>query len=142
MPPDLHNTAKDRRFPPDDPREWLNRAQSNLAQARVGAGIPGVYLEDLCFNAQQAAEKAVKAVLLHLGVRFPYTHDLAQLLTLVKRSGLEMPEGVMRAAALSDYAVESRYPGLAEPVTQEEYEEAITLAEEVVGWAQGIIPRM
>jgi HEPN domain-containing protein len=46
----------------------------------------------------------------------------------------------MRAAALSDYAVESRYPGLAEPVTQEEYEEATTLAEEVVRWAQGIIP--
>jgi hypothetical protein len=52
MPPDLHNTAEDKRFPPDDPREWLNRAQSNLAQAKVGAGIPGVYLEDLCFNAQ------------------------------------------------------------------------------------------
>jgi HEPN domain-containing protein len=70
----------------------LNRAQSNLAQARVGASIPAVYLEDLCFNAQQAAEKAIKAVLIDLGVRFPYTHDLAQLLTLVKQSGLEMPE--------------------------------------------------
>jgi hypothetical protein len=28
------------RFPPDDPREWLNRAWSNLAQAE--AEIPGV----------------------------------------------------------------------------------------------------
>ena len=44
------------RFPPDDPREWLNRAKSNLAQAR--ARVPGAYLEDLCFGAQQAAEKA------------------------------------------------------------------------------------
>ena len=47
------------RLAPDDPREWLNRAQSNLTQAR--ARIPGVYLEDLCFAAQQAAEKAAKA---------------------------------------------------------------------------------
>ena len=43
------------RFPPDDPREWLNRAKSNLAMAMNRT--PDVYLEDLCFEAQQAAEK-------------------------------------------------------------------------------------
>lgn len=37
------------RFPPDDPREWLNRARSNLVQARKE--LAGVYLEDLCFQA-------------------------------------------------------------------------------------------
>jgi hypothetical protein len=52
-----------RRFPPDDPREWLNRARSSLAKA-AAADIPEVYREDLCFDAQQAAEKALKAVLL------------------------------------------------------------------------------
>ena len=40
------------RFPRDDPREWLNRAHSNLARAKLWA--EGVYLEDLCFDAQQA----------------------------------------------------------------------------------------
>ncbi len=49
------------RFPPDDPREWLNRAKSNLALAKNR--VPGAYLEDLCFEAQQAAEKAIKAKL-------------------------------------------------------------------------------
>ena len=33
------------RFPSDDPREWLNRARSNLARARDRAAE--VYLEDL-----------------------------------------------------------------------------------------------
>ncbi|TAK24195.1 MAG: HEPN domain-containing protein [Chloroflexota bacterium] len=48
------------RFAPDEPREWLNRSRSNLMRARrVEVGI---YLEDLCFDAQQAAEKAIKAV--------------------------------------------------------------------------------
>ena len=42
------------RLPADDPHEWLNRARSNLLRAR--AVIPGVYFEDLCFDAQQAAE--------------------------------------------------------------------------------------
>ena len=49
-----------KRLPPDDPREWLNRARSNLLRAREV--VQGVYLEDLCFDAQQAAEKAIKAV--------------------------------------------------------------------------------
>ena len=41
----------------DDPSEWVSRAKSNLIRAKNR--IPGVYLEDLCFDAQQAAEKAI-----------------------------------------------------------------------------------
>ena len=44
-----------------DPREWLRRARSNLERAAVRT--PHSCLEDLCFNAQQAAEKALKGVL-------------------------------------------------------------------------------
>jgi HEPN domain-containing protein len=46
----------------EDAREWINRARSDLALAR--AKPEGVYLEDLCFHAQQAAEKAIKALLI------------------------------------------------------------------------------
>ena len=127
------------RFPPDDPKEWLNRARSNLASARGGINIPDVYLEDLCFDAQQAAEKAIKALLIHLKVRFPYIHDLGQLLALVEQAGRTVPEQVKEAARLSDYAVEARYPGLAEPVTGEEYEEAVTIATEVIHWVSNVI---
>lgn len=80
------------RFPPDDPREWLRRAASNLVRAK--SELPGVILEDLCFDAQQAAEKAIKGLLLHFGVGFPYTHDLARLLTLVQQAGLAVPPDV------------------------------------------------
>lgn len=127
------------RFPPDDPREWLNRARSNLAKARNMPEASEIYLEDLCFDAQQAAEKAVKAVLIHLGTRFPYVHDLAQLLALVQEAGQNVPEPIKLAAGLSDYAVEARYPGPAEPVTWQEYEDSVTVAEQVVRWAQEII---
>ena len=40
----------------------------------------GALLEDLCFEAQQAAEKAIKAVFVHRGESFPYIHDLDELL--------------------------------------------------------------
>ena len=53
---------KPRRLPADDPREWLNRPRSDLAIARKRA--KHIYLEDLCFHPQQAAEKAIKAVLI------------------------------------------------------------------------------
>lgn len=59
------------------PREWMNRARSNLAIAKNR--IPDVYLEDLCFDAQQAAEKAIKAVFLARGIEFPFIHDLTRL---------------------------------------------------------------
>ena len=122
------------RFPPDDPREWLNRARSNLSRAK--AKIPDAYLEDLCFDAQQAAEKAIKAVLLKKGVAFPYVHDLARLLTLLGEAGEEIPEAVRRAEDLTRYAVVTRYPGLAEPVTEAHYQEAVARAEAVVQWAE------
>jgi len=35
--------------------------------------------------------------------------------------------------------VETRYPGLSEPVTWQEYEEAVAIAEEVVRWAREVI---
>ncbi len=107
------------RFPPDDPREWLNRARSNLARAK--AKISDAYLEDLCFAGQQAAEKAIKAVLLKKKIAFPYVHDLTRLLTLLEESREEIPEEVRQAENLTRYAVVTRYPGLAEPVTEAHY---------------------
>jgi len=121
------------RLSPDDPREWLNRARSNLARAK--AQIHDVYLEDLCFDAQQAAEKALKALLIQREVVFPYVHDLARLVTLLEAAGQAIPAVVRRAENLTRYAGVTRYPGLAEPVTEEQYQEAVTIAEAVVQWA-------
>jgi len=79
----------DNRLAPDDPIEWLNRARSNLTQAQTR--VAGVYLEDLCFAVQQAAEKATKAVLIYLGINFPYTHDMTGLLSLIEQGGQKVP---------------------------------------------------
>ena len=54
-------------------------------------------------------------------------------------SGQTIPEQIREAAQLPDYAVEARYPGLAEPVTHEEYEEAVSIAEAVIRWAEEVI---
>jgi HEPN domain-containing protein len=121
------------RFPPDDPREWLNRARSSLALAKTRP--PEAYLEDLCFEAQQAAEKAIKALLIKQGVAFPYVHDLARLLTVLEEAGEVIPAAIREAEGLTRYAVVTRYPGLAEPVTEAQYEEAMAATEAVIRWA-------
>jgi len=126
-----------KRYPPEDPREWLNRARSNLALAK--AKRKGVYLEDLCFDAQQAAEKAIKAVLIKLDVDFPYVHDLARLLTLLETSGQKIPPSVRQAEELSRYAVFTRYPGIGPQIKQKEYQEAVKIAGQVVRWAERLI---
>ena len=122
------------RFPPDDPREWMNRARSDLTQAK--SQVPGVYFENLCFNAQQAAEKAIKAVMITRNIEFPYVHDLARLLSLLEDEGEVIPETIRRAGELTDYATITRYPGEIRPVTEAEYREAIAIAEAVIHWAE------
>jgi HEPN domain-containing protein len=124
------------RRPPDDPGEWLNRAKSNLVRARADARLDDVYLEDLCFDTQQAAEKAIKAVLIHNEVDFPYVHDIARLLSLVEEAGISLPSEVREAEVLTPYAVLSRYPGVAEPITKERYKASVAIAEAVLEWAQ------
>ena len=123
------------RRPPDDPREWINRTRSNLVRAQ--AVLPGVYLqvEDLCFDAQQAAEKAIKAVLIARGAVFPPIHDLAGLLTILGQNDEAIPPAVADAARLTRFAVSTRYPGITEPVTVEEHQRAVAIAEAVVKWA-------
>jgi HEPN domain-containing protein len=127
------------RYPPEDPREWLNRAKSNLLLAR--ARRAGIYLEDLCFNAQQAAEKAIKALLIQRDVAFPYVHDIAQLLTLVEQAGIEIPPSVKQGERLTRFAVFTRYPGIASPIRPEELAEARRIAKEVIQWVEGLLCR-
>lgn len=69
---------------------WLRRARGNLARAKQPKPAEGFW-EDLCFDAQQAAEKAVKAVLVFHQIDFPRTHDISGLLSLLGRTGTRYP---------------------------------------------------
>lgn len=123
------------------PRDWLSRARSNLAKARQPKPDE-VYWEDLCFDAQRAAEKALKAVLLARQVPFRFVHDLAELLSVLEQHAGPLPDAVRDSAALTEFAVEARYPGPSEPVTAQEFREALAAAEAVVAWAEAELARI
>ena len=96
-----------------------------------------VFWEDLCFNTQQAAEKAINAVYIAKGLKFPYTHDLGKLLTQLSRDArVTISAEIAAATELSDYALGARYPGFGEPVTEDEHAKAIKIACDVIAWAK------
>ncbi len=107
---------KRERFPADDPREWINRANSNLARAR--SLNPDVLFEDLCFDAQQCAEKAIKGLFVLRGERFPLIHDLEELLQRPVRTGVKVPKYVWDADELSRFAVTTRYQPVDKPIVR------------------------
>jgi HEPN domain-containing protein len=119
---------------PIDPAEWLRRARSNLARAK--SRIPEACLEDLCFDSQQAAEKAIKAVFIHLAIVFPYTHDLAKLLKLLRRAGLKIPKYLYETKRLTRYAFVTRYPYSLKPVTEKEYQRSVRIADKAYRWSE------
>jgi HEPN domain-containing protein len=61
-----------------EPALWLRLADEDLAMARLALDR-GIYRQT-CFHAQQAAEKALKALLLVRRGTYPRTHSLEDLL--------------------------------------------------------------
>lgn len=131
---------------PDDEaassQAWLARAKGNLSLAQGGYLIQGIFLEDLCFNTQQAAEKALKAVCVQYALDFPKTHSLVSLMDFLEAADIQIPEQVKEADILTQFAVRTRYPGWIEPVTEQEYLEALALAQAVVNWAVSLISQL
>ena len=110
-----------------DPRaeaeRWRRQAANDLDFARVA--LRERFYAQACFVAQQAAEKAVKAVAYGLGERTVIGHSLV---TLILRYGDRAPE--LRdlrelAGILDQYYVPTRYPnGLAGGVPFEAFGES------------------
>lgn len=67
---------------------------------------------------------------------FPFVQDLAELVTVLQQSGQQVSLSIAEAARLTRFAVETRYPSLAEAVTREDYDWAVAIAAEVIRWVE------
>jgi len=124
---------------PSLPEEWLNHAISDFRLAQLGRQDDLIMREQVCFHAQQAVEKAFKAVLLHGKIDFPFSHNLQALVELIMENGIPVSEDIAASGVLTPYAVEARYPGYWGEIAEQDVGEALTLAETVIAWAKGII---
>ncbi len=120
-------------------RIWLKRAKSNLQIAKAGKVFEDILYEDLCFDCEQAVEKALKALLVSIDVSFPRTHSISHLIELIEEHSIMVPDEIKDSISLTAYAVSTRYPGDFEPVDEQEYQETLETAEKVFNWVRKII---
>ena len=126
---------------PGTPADWLRHAHSDLRLAELASADPNVLPNQAAFHAQQAAEKALKAALVHCAVEFPKTHHLDELIELVRDAGVSWPFPADQVEALTPYAVQTRYPGVDDTLSGTRVHEAIALARQVVAWAMAACGR-
>jgi len=122
-------------------KEWLLLAKNDLASGQYQLQSAEQFTRQVSFQAQQCAEKAIKAMLVWHQVRFAKQHDLRYLgdLLLDKEPTLQLV--IDQATNLNPYAVMIRYPGFAEVPTLNEAVEALKVAEKLYNEILGKLPK-
>ena len=92
-----------------DTAHWLRYAEEDLITAETYLNDPRVPPRQFCWCAQQAAEKALKAVLIFLQIDFRRTHNLNVLRDLLPESW-QLKTALPDLGDLNKWAVQARYP--------------------------------
>ena len=124
-------------------RSWLTKAASDLRTAHILGAADDAPLDTAIYHCQQAAEKAVKAFLVHCGVTPEKTHDVRNLTLQAAEHEPRFNELIGMAGALTPYAWEFRYPDdLAETYpTREEFDEALQQAQTIHDFVVNLLPK-
>jgi HEPN domain-containing protein len=129
---------------PERHQDWLRQAQLDLDHARLAAREN--HLEWAVFAAQQAAEKACKALHLSLGGE-AWGHDVTALLAALPAGHEASPDLLDRGKALDKHYILARDPnGFAQGIPRDHYtrreaDQAIADAEAIVEFCARSISR-
>ncbi len=127
--------------PPDAPDvgAWLAKARTDLRMVQmVFAGGEPMW-DQVCFHAQQAGEKALKALLTALGEAVPRTHDLVRLVQLLAPQLPAVAALYEDAARLTAHSVTPRYPSWLAPETEADARSAVASAEAVLQLVENLL---
>jgi HEPN domain-containing protein len=128
---------------PERHQDWLRQARLDLEHARLAARE--THFEWAVFAAQQAAEKACKALHMSIGGE-AWGHDLTALLSALPAGNRPKAELIDRAKALDKHYIPARYPnGFAEGTPRDHYtrreaEQAIDDAGAIIEFCARSIP--
>ena len=121
--------------------DWLRQAEADLRHA-MHAREAGDY-DWACFAAHQAAEKALKAAMLHASLE-AWGHSVVRLLAILADGEAEAPASLMDFARLLDrHYIPTRYPdNLPDGAPTDFYrvadaDEAIGAAEAIIAYCRG-----
>jgi len=88
---------------------WIRQAENDLAMAEFARS--GQFYAQACYHCSQAAEKALKGLLIGLGQDPPRSHSLERLVDALADLGLEVESlRDLQLKALSRMTTATRYP--------------------------------
>lgn len=121
----------------DEAERFMRLARRDEAAFRALLDSATVDFAVACFHAQQAVEKALKAVMFLHGLEFRRTHDLEELSGTLADAGVNIPLEGEELRRLTPYAVEFRYDD--EPMPLVSPGQAISYTSRVLAWADKIL---
>lgn len=112
--------------------KWLIKARNDIkvAENELSFNKNEIITEAVCFHAQQAAEKFLKAYLITKNIDFGKTHNLEYLIELCSKEDADFK--TLDTGNLSFYAVEARYPDNFYIPSTEEAEGCMILAKKIM----------
>lgn len=129
-------------------KEWFKFAQTDFdcAEYLYKAPLHPRPLNVICYHCQQAAEKAIKALIVYFGSQggMPKVHDLSFLLNQVKnmiqtQKGIEITHDFMvMADGLSKYGIAPRYPNEID-VDESQTAKALRDSASIIEWVKRAI---
>ncbi len=122
----------------DQARRWLRWADEDLFAARHSANDVEVASRVACSLAQQAAEKAIKALVVSSDLDPPRTHNLLRLARMLAEETADRLF-VLDLEDLTRWAIEGRYPGDLDEATSGDAGRAVELAGHVLAIAHGTL---
>jgi HEPN domain-containing protein len=119
--------------------EWLRLSVSDLKVVKSVVLTDDIRYEVLCLLLQQAVEKSLKAVLVHLGQQPPKTHDINLLIETLLFL-IEIPDYINDTVDLTMFSVITRYPGGYDELDDvEEFYRLLHITEMCIEWVKSII---
>ncbi len=113
-------------------QRWIQRAEQDfkLVNIVLDSNDPQIPFNLMCYHCQQCVEKYLKAYIIFLGLSYPKTHNISQLIAVASK----VDEGIIELNStdiLTGYAIESRYPDDYYMPSAEEAHEAIRMVKTV-----------
>ena len=122
---------------------WMVKAWRDLETARRAVTVQPPFYDVAVYHCQQAAEKAVKAFLVHHGKPYEKTHDIEVLADLACEIDSNFSKLADAADALTPYATRFRYPNATFAVEPQptEYNEALQHAQTIYDFVLNLLPQ-
>jgi HEPN domain-containing protein len=126
----------------DPPNVLLKKAREDEHLVLLVVNDASVADEQIGFFCQQRVEKSIKAVLSARGIKYRRTHDIAELIDLLKDNAIAYPSSLDRSITLTPFATEMRYDYLPPEQNAEQAFDrasAVRLLRGALEWALGIV---